>query len=347
MKKSVIFLLVAFMLTACSSTNRLTLSVVEPAEVTVHPSIKKVGIINRSTPSEKNNILNKIDEVISAETKNLDSNGATNCMLGVQNELLKNNRFEEIKVLSHLKLTNPGVGVMPSPISQEEVLKICRANEVDLLFVLENYDTTSDISYTTNAAGNIATPFGNIPTTEHIATLRTEIKTGWRIYDPMASTIIDEYILSDFLTTTGRGLTPMVAASALIERNEAVKQLSNKIGQNYALRIVPYSIRVSRDYFVRGSSNFKIAKRKAQTGNWNGAAEHWQQETTNPKPKIAGRACYNMAIINEINGNLNLAIDWAQKSYENYNIRNALHYLNILKDRRYRNSILEEQQKSQ
>ncbi|MBN2788345.1 MAG: lipoprotein, partial [Paludibacteraceae bacterium] len=47
MKKSVIFLLVAFVLTACSSTNRLTLSVVEPAEVTIHPSIKKVGIINR------------------------------------------------------------------------------------------------------------------------------------------------------------------------------------------------------------------------------------------------------------------------------------------------------------
>ena len=48
----------------------------------------------------------------------------------------------------------------------------------------------------------------------------------------------------------------------------------------------------------------------------------WQEETkSSPNGKLAGRACYNMAIIAEINGDLDGAIQWAQKSYENYNIR--------------------------
>ena len=41
-----------------------------------------------------------------------------------------------------------------------------------------------------------------------------------------------------------------------------------------------------------------------------------------------------MAIISEINGELDIAIEWAQKSYENYNNKLALQYLRILKNRK-------------
>jgi hypothetical protein len=51
-----------------------------------------------------------------------------------------------------------------------------------------------------------------------------------------------------------------------------------------------------------------------------------------------------MAIISEINGDLDGAISWAQKSYEDYNIKLALRYVRVLRDRKVRNSILEEQQ---
>lgn len=79
------------------------------------------------------------------------------------------------------------------------------------------------------------------------------------------------------------------------------------------------------------NNNFVIAKRKAQTGNWDNAAELWKKETTNTKSSVAGSACYNMAIINEINGELDEAISWAQKSYKDYNNKLALEYVKILK----------------
>jgi hypothetical protein len=41
-----------------------------------------------------------------------------------------------------------------------------------------------------------------------------------------------------------------------------------------------------------------------------------------------------MAILNEINGDLDAAISWAQKSYEDYNNRLALQYVNMLRNRK-------------
>jgi hypothetical protein len=62
------------------------------------------------------------------------------------------------------------------------------------------------------------------------------------------------------------------------------------------------------------------------------------------RDKIAGRACYNRAIISEINGDVDMAIKWAQQSYENYNNHLALSYINLLKNRKINDAILEDQQ---
>ena len=78
---------------------------------------------------------------------------------------------------------------------------------------------------------------------------------------------------------------------------------------------------------------FEVAKRRAQTGDWDGAADLWNAETNNRKAKIAGRAYYNMAISNEINGNLPEAVDWVKKSYTDYKNKEALDYLRILERR--------------
>lgn len=51
-----------------------------------------------------------------------------------------------------------------------------------------------------------------------------------------------------------------------------------------------------------------------------------------------------MGIINEINGNIDDAIDWTEKSYTLFNNKKALHYLNILKNRKFQMQKLAHQQ---
>jgi hypothetical protein len=340
-KKQIIILLATIILASCK-TQLVYITVMDPAPVSIPPYIKKAGVVNRSLVSGQNKKVDAIDKVLSLEGANLDKEGAESGLKGLTDELMKNNRFNEVKLLDDIELRTPGSGVFPAPLAWDIVEKICMENKIDALFSLEMFDTDTKISYAANPV-TIKTPLGNLPGIEHQANMLTEVKTGWRIYDPTGRNILDEVPISESITFSGKGINPVVAATALIGRKEAVKEVSSKVGQSYAFRILPFWTKVQRDYYVKGTSNFETAKRKAQTGNWNEAGELWFRETTNPSYKLAGRACYNMAIINEINGNLDTAIDWARKAYENYNNKLALRYINALKYRKENVSILKSQ----
>jgi len=342
MKYTVTLLSIALACYSCSSTNLMSLSVMEPAPVTIPPNVKSVGVIDRSQPSADARTANAIHRVLSLENGDLLAAGAQASTHGLTDELMKNNRFTEVKLLNGIELRSFGAGVFPSSLEWDTVERICRESNTDALFVLELFDAASRINYT-NSPAPVNTPLGTVPAIAHQVNMVTSVKTGWRVYDLTSRNILDEYVMAKDISFAGKGINPVAATSALIGRKEAVKQVSNRAGQAYATRIIPYWIRVSRDYYVRGNPNFEMATRKARSGNWDGAAQIWQQETTDTKGKLAGRACYNMAIIIEINGDLDAAVRWAQKAYENYNNRLALYYINILNNRKAENAVLKSQ----
>jgi len=334
MKNPILLLLapLAF-LCSCSATNYLTIGVTDPAPVYLPPEIQNVGVLDRSLPSEENKALDGIDKFLSAEGKNLDADGALKAMNGLKDELEAGGKFSMVKFVEADGVENPGAGIFPAALSWEQVDRICLDNDLDALFVLSFYDTDAhvDAQVVPVEVGGVAGL--KIPAVETSVRITTKIGTGWRIYDDQARLLMDEFILNDVIVSEGRGLNPMKAVEAVQGRRQAVMDVSNIIGHRYARRVYPNNLRVSRIYYVRGTNNFKMAKRRAQTGNWNGAAELWEKELTSRKRKVAGRANYNMAIISEINGNLPAAAEWASKSYTDYRNKKALRYLNIIKDR--------------
>lgn len=317
---------------SCSSTNRLTMGVTQAPRIAIPSNVSRIGIINRSIPSEENNKLDKLDKVLSLEGRNLDKEGAEYAIQGLLDELSRDGRFEVINI-TDVDDQRKGLGVFPAALPTNVVEEICRTHGVDLLFSLEFYDTDTTPNYeltTVNLPNNLGINMG-IP--GHRLTLNTLIENGWRVYDPTTNTILDQYIFNDFLTSVGEGINPAKAFEAIVGRKEGVLQISNTIGVDYGLLTRPINVRVARDYFVRGTNNFKIAMRRARTGNWDGAADLWAAELDNRKPKIAGRAHYNMAIINEINGDLEKALEFASTSYSDFETRLALDYVKILRRR--------------
>lgn len=341
-KKFSLLFLSAAALFSCK-TEQLYLNVTEPAPVTIPAYIKSVGVINRSMPTDETKAIDAAERVLSLESKNLDKDGAAESIKGLSDELSTNNRFTEVKTLNDIDFRTPKTQLFPIPLSWDIVAQICKETKTDALFSLEKFDTDTHINYS-NRQVEKKTLLGNIPMTEHQADMETIVKTGWRIYDPASKMMLDEFIYNESIISTGRGVNPLLAAAALLGRKEAVNQVSNKAGHGYAYRLIPMRLRVMRDYYVKGTDNFRIARRKAQVGKWDDAGLLWEKETTNPKMKIAGRASYNMAIINEINGNLEDAIKWAQKSYEDYNNKLGLRYVRILENRRYKNEVLKNQE---
>lgn len=342
MKKYLFLPLLAAIAASCA-TQELYLNVTHPAPVTIAPEIKTVGIIDRSTPTDQTKSLDVIDRVLTLEGAALDSIGTLEAIKGVTEELAANDRFNEVKLLDGLKFRTSGLGGMPMPLTWDQVEGICRESGTQALFALELYDTDTRISYGTEP-GKVKTPLGDIPVLNHSASMETLVKTGWRIYSPSDGAILDEHIVAESVIFAGKGINPVAAVAGMIHRKDAVKEVSRKAGHIYALRLIPYRLRVTRDYFVKGTDNFKIAKRRAQLGKWDDAAELWKKETENPKMKIAGRAHYNMAIISEINGNIDDAIAWAQKAYSDYRNKPGLRYVRILENRKYNEEVLRYQE---
>ncbi len=342
MKKITIILVMIFSLLSCK-TQQLSLTVIEPAPVTLPSYIKSVGVINRSVPTSETRTLDVLDKALSLEGINLDKDGAMESIRGLSDELLNNSRFDKVKTLTDIDLRTPALTGFPTSLTWDIVNQICNETKTDALFSLEKFDTDTHLNYSSRKV-DIKTPLGTVPGLEHRAEMETLVKTGWRIYDPSSKMILDEFIYDESIMFSGKGINPLVAASALVGRKEAVGQVSNKAGHGYALRIIPYRLRVMRDYYVKGTNNFEIAKRKAQVGKWDEAGLLWEKETANANSKIAGRAFYNMAIINEINGDIETALKWAQKSYEDTNNKLALRYVRILENRRYKTGILQQQE---
>jgi hypothetical protein len=337
------FACIGLLLASCSATNQLTMSAVEPAPVPIATDVQHIGIINRSLPAEGNSGLDALDKILSAEGKNLDKHGAEASLASVKSELERLQRFDKVAVLEDLPEVRKGLGVLPARLTWDQVDKICADHDVDVLFSLAFYDTDTKASVQATEM-EIPNPVGIKAKVPAVGlTLRTNIKNGWRIYDPATKEILDEYSFSNNLVSQGQGINPMKAVKTIMNRKEEVIETSSHIGDYYAKRITPQSRRVTRVYFVKGTDKFETAMRRAQSGKWDSAAELWQDEVLNPDGKIAGRACYNMAIINEINGNLEKALDWAQHSYSDYDTKEALRYINILKYRMAQNRELKRQ----
>ncbi|MEX0681776.1 MAG: DUF6340 family protein [Balneolales bacterium] len=337
---------VCLLLMGCSATDYVTMSVQEPAPVDLPFYMENVGIINRTLTDDDAGVLESIDRIFSVKGATLDSMGADASVKGLLNDLSKNDRLRVRFIEDTDQLENPSYGVFPAPVQWDRINEICREYDLDGLFSLEFYDTDTDISYSTQRV-TIQGPLGlDIPALEHYATVKTTIMTGWRIYDNEERNIIDEYVMGETALSTGSGINPVNAVKAITGRPEIVQTISGELGMGYAQSILPYWVRVTREYYVKGNDNFETAKRRAQTGNWDGAAEIWLKETENIDSKIAGRAHYNMAIIEEIRSNLDRAIDWARTAYEDYGDKQALSYLRTLQDRKARAEMLQRQQGS-
>lgn len=340
MKIPGLLLLTAFLtLTGCGSTNTVTMNVREPASVLLPDHMTGIAVIDRTDGDRDHGWLEKVDEFLSFKGDAFDRLGAEAGTTGLTEELIKDDRFEAVVEADSYRERSARRGVFPAPLKWNAVDAICEEYGANAVFALEWYDTDTKVDYKTEKVKRKAPDGSEVEVLEHLAVVRTSIRTGWRIYDAVAREILDESEMRDVVTTRGRGVNPVEAVEAITGRTEAVQSVSRGIGRSYGRSVSPYWQRVARRYYVKGTDNFEVAKRRAQTGNWEGAAELWLQETENPDPKIAGRAVYNMAIMSEIRGDLDAAIEWSRRAYEDFGDKLALRYVRLLQNRQERLTI--------
>ena len=318
---------------SCSATNRLSMTVTEPAAVSLPGSVQRVGIIDRSQAAEGGSGLAKIDAILSAEGMKLDKEGAQASIEGLADRLKLSGRFQDVVILDSLPELKGGLKDLPASLSRKQIETLCETYGLDAVFSLAFYDTDTRVHAEVGlmeVPNDLGLP---IKVPAHQLDLETSIRSGWRIYLPDLPLSLDEVAYRDLFRVSGKGINPVDALNSIAFRKDQVLERSRRSGYGYGGRLEPARVRVGREYFVRGSDMLARGKRLAQSGDWDGAAALWEREVDHPKTKVAGRAHHNMAIINEINGNLDAATDWAREAYTTYGTREALQYLRVLQNR--------------
>ena len=116
MKISLTLLGIIVVCYSCSSTNLMSLSVTEPATVSLPPNAKSAAVVNRSLAADDSRAVAN-HRTISLESKDLQAAGAGASLTGLTDALIRSNRFDSVKKLSPLDHGSYGAGVIPVYLS--------------------------------------------------------------------------------------------------------------------------------------------------------------------------------------------------------------------------------------
>jgi hypothetical protein len=320
----------ALLLISCK-TSYMAVDVLKPARIDVPTEIKSVAIINRSLPAKEERAMNIIEGVISGEGIFNDRLGSEKCVAGAV-ELLNNSpRFKAV-LPGDIDLRGTGTDVWPPVLEWNIISDISNRYNADAVIALETFDSDSHTNfdrheYTREEDGR------KVRYVEYRAEVNMQIEAGWRIYYTDREQIVDENVYVDHISWDAKGPTREAAKRNLPSKGRIIEDAGFFAGQQYATRISPVWIRVSRTFYSKGSEELERASRYAKQGNWDEAAEIWKNTINSSDPKIAGYAAFNLALSYEMNGDLNSALEWAEKSYYDFNNKKARNYINTIKGR--------------
>ena len=326
-------IIIIFGLGACK-TKSLSVKVLKPADIYISSKINTLAVVNRSLPVKGggNRVVNVLEGILSGEEIFADKHGSEKCVMGVADGLLNSPRFNVTVPSGMDDIRGTGTAQFAEPLQWSIVEQICKDYSADALILLETFDSNS--SKKSGVKQKKETIDGKeVFYNEHIASIDIAVNSGWRIYYPAERKIVDQNVFTDHKGWDHKGRTKKEAVAGLPSQSRTIEDAGYYAGKQYAHRISPMWIWVSRKYYVKGNDDFKDARYKVQAKKWEDAAAIWKKYVNDIDIKVAGYACYNMALASEVFGEFDIALDWAQRAYSEYRLKAAKDYIYTIERR--------------
>jgi hypothetical protein len=341
---SIAFVAAGTFIESCS-TGHKQLQVLKPADIMLPAHLQKFILADRTRPAKGNGqqALNILEGILTGEGAFQDKWGAEDCVEGLRQKLVQTPRYTVTVAALDTAIKGTGRRQTMPPLDWKTVARLVGNDTTTALVVLEAFDSNTNITrevvqVTKSVEGQ------NVQVPEYRSHSRVTVYCVWRIYDLKSKTIVDQFTQESQQQFDGSGATQDIADNNLPARRDMTSRAGVSAGIAYGIRISPQWIWVARDYYKKGSPGLKAAHKMVRYNNWQQASEKWANEANSTEPKIARRACYNMALASEQNGELDLAIQWANKAMQ-LGEKRASRYLNVLQQRKYDQQRLELQMK--
>ncbi|MCK4745596.1 MAG: hypothetical protein KAT15_01100, partial [Bacteroidales bacterium] len=320
--------IITMVISGCSKYGYVQLNYPTAPVAYLPDDVHAIAVVNRSLTGEEDKNNRLVESITTGEVAGSDRLASDECIKGVF-DAIKDLEHAELVIPSEARMVGTGTRELPELLDWGQVKEICESEEADALLVLETFDSNSDILLSAAAEQVAAILSTGSPKPVAPGQVRVHVVCYWRLYDPMAQRIIDQYQHNSYLTFNLKESLPPP---------HALPETAYASGVAYIRRFLPGTYVVRRDLYKRTSGSvkqrFKAGYRSAEVANWQGAIEIWEALSNYGKRKTAGRACLNVAVANEVLGNTDTALEWAQKSYEYYDDKLGRSYTKILLNRR-------------
>jgi hypothetical protein len=132
-------------------------------------------------------------------------------------------------------------------------------------------------------------------------------------------------------------------------KKEIYQDAARYLGKRFGTKLIPSWISDERYYYHSFYPEMIKAEKYVNNYEWLNAGVIWNKQSNNKNQKIAAKACYNMALVCEMEGKYDLAIGWLVDSNNiltknNFEHRANCHqYMRLLTLRKYEVEILKKQ----
>ena len=296
-----------------------------PAEIDIPTEVRSIALIDRTAPENK--WLSMIEGGITGEGISQDKEASQITLDGVSSILQNSDRYHTVRTNEVMKGSESG-STFPDPLSWEVVEQIVKEYDVDVVLSLETFDSDFIITDGTRVVESKNSDGLLIHLPEFYARGVASVKLGFRLYDPVEKSILDQYHFNDKMDWEASGNSIHDAINHLIAKDGAVKDVSYNAGRMYAQRITPSWYRVTRIYYKKAKHNPDLEEgaRWMEANNWDNAIVSLERALERGDQKSRGMAAHNLAVVYEILRNLEYARDWAQKAWAQYENKDSKDY---------------------
>lgn len=303
-----ILLIITLILGSCSTYKTVGIKVEHPAVIELRPEVKRVTLVNRTIPAKGATTVGSVLEgLISGESIMADRLGAKAALNGMQFALAQGDRLLPVGGIVDMK-TNTIINTPPA-LTWAVIDSLCIANGSDMIVACEFFDS--------DQAGTIGG--ANLPNTPNQGS--ATVRAYYRVYDNINKVIVDERMMR-YLAGGGGG-TLVLQGANIVERR------AYETGYEYGRMIVPYTNFEKRDIYHSGSKNLRAASNLARANNWTAAENMWRTGETG-KRREAYRSAYNLAVASEMSGNLQQAMQFAEKAFSMKPKSRIAQYMRVL-----------------
>lgn len=340
-----ILTLVLLSFISCTSTRRVQLDLMRPADIHLDSRIERILLVDRSEPRQKT--MGIIEGILTGESPHEDKAAVQQIISSMRNEIQSSPRFTVNSAARRIK-GNSLSSAFPPQLTWATIRSLCREYNAQVVVSIEIFDSDFII---TEGKRRVKKTVGSgdnkreIEVDEYYAEGVGNVKIGIRLYDNINQTIVDEQLLNNTNTWQAAADSKAGALAALISKSDATLELGRRVGRDYAFKIAPLPIQVARTYYRKSKKAPVLEKgtRLAEVGQWQEAIKTWKTGISIADNKRAGQLSYNVAVGYEVLGELDLAIEWAQKSYTQFGNKLARNYVSILEERKISEARLREQ----